>query len=532
MRQLYNVQRAPEGMTDLDGCFEASGGTEYENRGRNFMSFTTREKYQLYINGTWTEPLKSRYRDIINPSTGKLLCSAASSSEADVDKAVQAAAQAFPVWKKTTPVERQNALLKIAALIEENLEYLAWLVSTEMGMPKESSLHLEVPGAADHFRYFAGCVRAEEGNAAVIDPTQYGITIREPLGVCGLIVPWNFPLGIGSWKLAPALAAGNTIVFKPSINSPVSILELARLIDEAQVLPPGVLNIVTGSGSECGEALAKNPGIAKISLTGSVEAGRKVLHNAAETITPATMELGGKSPNIIFSDCNMDQAVEGAVIALGIYNQGEVCSAGTRAFVHNDIHDEFVSRLCALLEKQKVGPAWDDNTGMGPIVSKSQLEKIENYIRIGIDEGANLRSGGKRPEDPELKDGYYIQPTLFTEVKNSMTIAREEIFGPVLAVIPFSTEEEAIAMANDNDYGLGAGVWTQDINRAIRVSRALESGKVWVNTYDQVPAHVPFGGCKLSGYGRETHKMALDEYSYMKNIFIETSGQPYGFYPE
>ena len=401
-----------------------------------------------------------------------------------------------------------------------------------MGMPKNSALHLEIPGAADHFKYFAGCVRAEEGASAVINPTQYSITIREPFGVCGLIVPWNFPLGIGAWKLAPALAAGNTVVFKPSINSPVSILELVRLIDEAGILPAGVLNVVTGSGKLCGDAVAKNPGIRKLSITGSVSAGRSVLKAVADNVTPVTLELGGKSPNIFFDDCNMDQAVEGAVIGLGVYNQGEVCSAGTRAFVHERIYDEFVKRVSSVLSKLPVGPAWNDETEMGPIVSKGQLDKIMDYIEIGKKEGATLYSGGSRLDSGYLGKGYFMEPAVFTDVANSMRIAREEIFGPVLAVIKFSTEEEVIRMANDNDYGLGAGVWTRDINRAIRVSRGIESGKVWVNTYDQVPANVPFGGIKKSGFGRETHKMALDEYSYMKNIMIETGDEPYGFYSE
>lgn len=496
------------------------------------MTFSLKDEYLLYIGGEWEKAESGKMMEVENPSTGEIICKVSAAGEKDVDKAVKAAGKAFPEWSMTTPIERQDCLLAIADVIEKNLEYLSWIVSSEMGMPKASSLHLELPGAVDHYKYFAGCIRAEEGTAAVITPTQYGITIREPIGVCGLIVPWNFPLGIGAWKLAPALAAGNTVVFKPSINSPVSMLELARLIDEEEILPKGVLNIVTGSGSVCGDAIANNPSIDKISITGSVEAGQSVLRAASKSITPSTMELGGKSPNIFFNDCKMDKAVEGAIIGLGVYNQGEVCSAGTRVFIQDDIYDSFVERVCNILRKLEVGLAWDDKTEMGPIVSKTQMEIILKYIDIGKNEGAHLLLGGKRIKKENLMKGYFIEPTVFTEVNNSMRIAREEIFGPVLSIIKFSSEEEVIQMANDNDYGLGAGVWTQDINRALRVARAIRSGKVWINTYDQVPAHVPFGGVKKSGFGRETHKMALDEYSYMKNIFIEISEEPYGFYPE
>jgi aldehyde dehydrogenase (NAD+) len=496
------------------------------------MALNLKEEYKLYIGGEWVGPKSGQMMEVLNPSTGEVLAKVPAAGKEDVDAAVQAARTAFPEWSQTTPIQRQDALLKIADVLNEHAEYLAELVSSEMGMPKGSSTFIEIPGAVDHFKYFAGCIRAEEGFVATIDPENMGVTIREPIGVCGLIVPWNFPLGIGSWKLAPALAAGNTVVFKPSSYSPLSILEAARLIDEAGILPKGVLNVVTGSGNTCGKALTSHPGVDKLSLTGSVEAGKSVLSEASFHITPTTMELGGKSPNIFFDDCNMDKAVEGAIIGLGVYNQGEVCSAGTRAFVQAGIYDEFVRRVCNILANLKVGVAWDDETGMGPIVSKEQMEKILSYIELGKKEGATLKVGGHLLTTPPLDKGNFMEPTVFVDVDNSMRIAQEEIFGPVLCVIRFETEEEAVAMANDNEYGLGSGVWTKSFSKALRVAKAIRTGKVWVNTYDQVPANVPFGGCKRSGFGRETHKMALDEYSNFKNIYLAFGEKPFGLYPE
>ncbi|NLW06528.1 MAG: aldehyde dehydrogenase family protein [Clostridia bacterium] len=496
------------------------------------MALTLKNVYQLYINGEWVNASSGKTIEVDNPSTGEVLTKIQEANKDDIDRAVTAAQAALTEWCQTTPVERQDYLLKIAEVIEKNNDYLAEIVSAEMGMPASTSSFLEIPGAADHFKYFAGCIRAEEGFVATIDANDIAITIREPLGVCGLIIPWNFPISISAWKLAPALAAGNTVVIKPSSHSPLSLLELVRLIDEAGILPRGVINVVTGSGKVCGAALTSHPGIDKLSLTGSVEAGKNVLREASCNIIPATMELGGKSPNIFFADCDLDKAVEGAILGLGVHNQGEVCSAGTRAFVQAEIYDEFVERVCKVLAKLKVGPAWNDETEMGPIVSKEQMEKVLSYIEIGKAEGARLKLGGKRITTPPLDKGYFVEPTVFVDVKNSMRIAQEEIFGPVLCIIKFVSEEEVIQMANDNDYGLGAGVWTRDINRALRVSRAIRTGKVWINTYDQVPANVPFGGCKKSGFGREVHKMAIDEYSNFKTIYIHTGEKPYGFYPE
>ncbi len=496
------------------------------------MALNLKKEYKLYIGGEWVSPKSGKMMEVRNPSNGEILTHVPSAGPEDIDAAVAAAHAAFPEWSQTTPIQRQDALLKIAEVLDHNAEYLAEVVSSEMGMPKGSSTFIEIPGAVDHFKYFAGCIRAEEGFVATIDPENMGVTIREPIGVCGLIVPWNFPMGIGSWKLAPALAAGNTVVFKPSSYSPLSILEAARLIDEAGILPKGVFNVVTGGGESCGKALTSHPGIDKLSLTGSVGAGKSVLSEASCHITPTTMELGGKSPNIFFDDCNMDKAVEGAIIGLGVYNQGEVCSAGTRAFVQAGIYDAFVDRVCKILANLKVGPAWDDETGMGPIVSPEQMEKILSYIELGKQEGATLKVGGHRILTEPLDKGNYLEPTVFVDVANSMRIAQEEIFGPVLCVIKFETEEEAVRMANDNEYGLGSGVWTQNFSKALRVAKAIRTGKVWVNTYDQVPANVPFGGCKRSGFGRETHKMALDEYSNFKNIYLAFGEAPYGLYPE
>jgi aldehyde dehydrogenase (NAD+) len=496
------------------------------------MALDLRETYGFHIGGVWVEPGSGRTMEVVNPSTGEMLCRVGDGGSGDVDGAVAAARSACKAWGRTTALRRQDALNGIARILEENGEYLAEIVSSEMGMPREVSTEIELPGAADHFKYFAGCIRAEEGFVAAIDGESYGITLREPRGVCGLIVPWNFPLGIAAWKLAPALAAGNTVVIKPSSASPVSLLEMARLIGEADVLPKGVLNVVTGSGATCGRALAAHPGVDKLSITGSVEAGRSVLSDAASNVTPATMELGGKSPNIFFEDCDMDMAVEGALLGLGVYNQGEVCSAGTRALVQASIHDEFVRRVVAVMERIRIGVAWDEKTQMGPLVSREQMEKVLSYVEIGRKEGATLVTGGSRITDPPLDRGWFVRPAVFTKVDNGMRIAREEIFGPVLCVIPYETEEEAIALANESEYGLAAGVWTRDVNRVFRVSRELKTGKVWVNTYDQVPAHVPFGGSKRSGYGRETHKMALDEYSTFKNIYLSLADRPMGLYPE
>ena len=491
------------------------------------MKVNFQEKYKLFISGKWQDASDKATVRTYNPATGEFLAEIADASEKDVDDAVKSARKAFATWSKTTPVERAAVLNKIADIIDENAEYLATVETIDNGKPIRETLGADIPLASDHFRYFAGVIRADEGTSSMIDENTLNIILREPLGVVGQIVPWNFPFLMAAWKLAPVLAAGDVSVFKPSSSTSLSVLELMRLIQD--VIPSGVINVITGRGSKSGEYLQHNKGIDKLAFTGSTEVGRQIGLSAAERIIPATLELGGKSANIFFSDANMDMALEG--IQLGIlFNQGQVCSAGSRIFVQEDFYDEFMEKAISAFEKVKVGNPLDPNTQMGAQVSEAQLKKILKYIEIGNEEGAKVATGGERFIEGDAKNGYFMKPTLLTDVTNDMRVAREEIFGPVGVVIKFKTEDEVIAMANDSDYGLGGGVFTTNLNRAVRVARGIRTGRVWVNTYNTFPAGATFGGYKESGIGRETHKTILESYTQKKNIIVNLAETPGGMY--
>ncbi len=408
-------------------------------------------------------------------------------------------------------------------------ELLATVESMDNGKPIRETMAIDVPYSSDHFRYFAGAIRTEEGSASVLDGNFLSLILREPIGVVGQIVPWNFPFLMGAWKLAPALAAGNCIVFKSSSSTPLSMLVFMELIED--LLPAGVLNLITGSGSRSGQYMLDHPGFRKLAFTGSTEIGLDVAKAAADKLIPSTLELGGKSANIYFEDCPWDMALDGLQLGI-LFNQGQVCCAGSRVFVQESIYDKFVEQAVEAFKKIKVGDPLDMNTQMGSQINEKQVEKILSYINIAKEEGAVIACGGDRYTEGSCKDGCFMQPTLITNVTNDMRVAQEEIFGPVAVVIKFRTEEEVIAMANDSQYGLGGAVWTKDINRAIRVSRGIETGRMWVNTYNQIPAGAPFGGYKKSGIGRETHKVILDHYTQQKNIMINLNETPSGFYPK
>ena len=491
------------------------------------MNIKIQEKYQLYIGGEWKDSSDGTTIKTYNPANGELLSEIADATEKDVDDAVKAARKAFETWGKTTPAERAIILNKIADIIDNNAEYLATIETMDNGKPIRETTCADIPLAADHFRYFAGVIRADEGVASNIDENTLNLILREPIGVVGQIVPWNFPFLMAAWKLAPVLAAGDTSVFKPSSTTSLSVLEFMKLIQD--IVPKGVINIITGRGSKSGEYLQHNEGIDKLAFTGSTEVGREIGLSAAKRIIPATLELGGKSANIFFSDADMNMALEG--IQLGIlFNQGQVCSAGSRIFVQEDFYDEFIEKAVNAFEKVKVGNPLDSTTQMGAQVSEAQLNKILKYIEIGKNEGAKVITGGERFVEGDARNGYFMKPTLLVDVNNNMRVAREEIFGPVGVVIKFKTEDEVIAMANDSNYGLGGGVFTRDINRAIRVAKSIRTGRVWVNTYNSFPAGATFGGYKESGIGRETHKSILDAYTQKKNIIVNLSEKPGGMY--
>jgi len=485
------------------------------------------KKYQLYIDGRWVDAADGKTFEAHCPADGKLLATCANATREDVDAAVAAARKAFPAWRDISAQQRAGYLLKIADLIDANAEKLAMIETLDNGKPIRETRAIDVPLASDHFRYFASAIRTQEGQAVMIDKDTMSIILREPIGVVGQIIPWNFPFLMGAWKIAPALAAGNTIVMKPSSTTSLSMLEFAKLLD--QVLPPGVVNVVTGKGSTTGNYVLEHPGFNKLAFTGSTEVGYEIADAAAKKLIPATLELGGKSANIYFEDCPWEKAIEGTQIGI-LFNQGQVCCAGSRVFVQDSIYDKFVAEMTAAFEKVKVGLPWQDDTMMGAQIDEVQLHKILAYVDVGQSEGARLVTGGKRLTDGVLGKGSFMAPTLFADVKNSMRIAQEEIFGPVVSVIRFKDEQEVIALANDSEYGLGGAVWTKDINRALRVARAVETGRMWVNTYNQLPAHTPFGGYKKSGIGRETHKMMLEHYSQAKNIYISMTESKMGLY--
>ncbi len=489
-------------------------------------------RYDNFIGGRWVAPVEGQYFDVITPISGKVYTQAARSGAADIELALDAAHAAAASWGATPAAERANVLLRIADRIEQNLEKLAYAETVDNGKPMRETLNADVPLAVDHFRYFAGCLRAQEGALSEIDAHTIAYHFHEPLGVVGQIIPWNFPLLMAAWKLAPALGAGNCVVLKPAESTPVSILLMAELI--ADLLPPGVLNIVNGYGKEAGMPLAQSKRIAKVAFTGSTATGRVIAQAAATNLIPATLELGGKSPNIFFPDIAaqdddlLDKAIEGLV--LFAFNQGEVCTCPSRALIHESIYDTFIARAIDRVKAIRQGNPLDTETMMGAQASSMQLDKILSYLEIGKQEGAQCLIGGGRAQlGGDLAGGYYIQPTLF-KGNNQMRIFREEIFGPVLAITTFKTEEEALAIANDTPYGLGAGVWSRDINTAFRMGRAIQAGRVWTNCYHAYPAHATFGGYKESGIGRETHKMMLDHYQQTKNLLVSYSPKKLGFF--
>lgn len=491
------------------------------------MEVNLQEKYGLFIGGEWVDASTDKTIDVMNPATGKKISSISEASEQDVDTAVKAAQKAFESWSKTSPIERQNVLLKIADLIDSHKEYLATIESMDNGKPIRETLNADIPLGADHFRYFAGAIRSEEGDAKMLDGNTLSMILREPIGVVGQIIPWNFPFLMAAWKLAPALAAGCTVVMKPSSHTSLSVLTLMRII--AKAVPAGVINIVTGSGSGTGNYLLAHKGLSKLAFTGSTDVGKNVYEAACAKMIPATLELGGKSANIFFDDCDWDMAMDGAQLGI-LFNQGQVCSAGSRIFVQDTIYDRFVESLAKIFSEVKVGDPLDPNTQMGAVIYESQLKKVLSCVEKGKAEGARLVVGGKRLTDGALGEGFFMAPTIFADVTNDMSIAQEEIFGPVVVIQKFSTEEEVIKLANDSIYGLGGGVFTTNLNRAIRVARGVHTGRMWVNTYNSFPVGAPFGGYKQSGIGRETHKVILEHYTQMKNIMINLNEQPSGMY--
>ena len=485
-------------------------------------------RYQLFIGGQWRDASDGEFFTTKCPANGEKLAECAQATKEDVDDAVREAWKAFETWKKVPTSERAAILNKIADIIDANTEHLAMVESLDNGKPIRETMAIDIPLSAKHFRYFAGCIMAEEGSANILDEQFLSLILREPIGVVGQIVPWNFPFLMAAWKLAPVLAAGCCTVFKPSSDTSLSVLEFARLVQD--VIPKGVFNVITGSGSKSGQYMLDHKGFRKLAFTGSTEVGRQVALAAADRLIPATLELGGKSANIFFPDCNWEQAIDGLQLGI-LFNQGQVCCAGSRVFVHEDIYDKFLEDAVKAFNNVKVGVSWDPETQMGSQINERQLEKILSYVEIGKQEGARLICGGERITDGELAKGCFMRPTLLADVTNDMRVAQEEIFGPVACILKFRDEDEVIRMANDNAYGLGGAVWTRDLNRAIRVSRGIETGRMWVNTYNQIPEGSPFGGYKESGIGRETHKVILEHYTQMKNIMINLSEAPSGFYP-
>jgi len=491
-----------------------------------------RKRYGNYIGGTWVEPVEGQYFENVTPVTGKVLCEIPRSTAADVEKALDAAHKAKKAWGKTSTTERSNILLRIAAVVEENLDLLAACETWDNGKPIRETTAADIPLVADHFRYFAGAIRAQQGGISEIDHDTIAYHYHEPLGVVGQIIPWNFPLLMAAWKLAPALAAGNCVVLKPAEQTPVSILILMELIGD--LLPAGVLNVVNGFGREVGKELASNPRINKVAFTGSTVTGRMIMQYASENIIPLTLELGGKSPNIFFADVMdqdedyIDKAIEGMV--LFAFNQGEVCTCPSRALIQESIYDKFMERALQRVAAIKQGNPLDVDTMLGAQASKQQFEKIASYLDLGRKEGAEVLIGGNPAKlAGDLSGGFYIQPTLF-KGNNKMRIFQEEIFGPVLSVTTFKDDAEALEIANDTLYGLGAGVWTRDMNRAYRFGREIEAGRVWTNCYHLYPAHAAFGGYKQSGIGRENHLMMLDHYQQTKNQLISYSDKKLGLF--
>jgi aldehyde dehydrogenase len=496
------------------------------------MPLKLKRRYGNYVAGEWMAPLSQAYFENTTPVTGQVLCEIPRSNAADIDRALDAAHAAKREWGKTSVSKRARILEQIAERMEQNLEMLATVETWDNGKPIRETMAADLPLAIDHFRYFAGAIRAQEGSISEIDETTVAYHYHEPLGVVGQIIPWNFPLLMATWKLAPALAAGNCIVLKPAEQTPLSILVWLELVGD--LLPPGVLNVVNGFGLEAGKPLASSSRIAKIAFTGETTTGRLIMQYASQNLIPVTLELGGKSPNIFFEDVMahddafLDKAIEGFVMFA--LNQGEVCTCPSRALIQESIYDRFIEKVMPRVKAIKQGNPLAADTMLGAQASSEQLEKILSYIDIGKQEGAEILTGGKRAVfEGELAGGYYVQPTVF-KGKNSMRIFQEEIFGPVVSVTTFKDEDEALAMANDTLYGLGAGVWTRDMNRAYHFGREIQAGRVWTNCYHLYPAHAAFGGYKQSGIGRENHKMMLDHYQQTKNQLVSYSPNKLGFF--
>ncbi|WXL24951.1 aldehyde dehydrogenase family protein [Ectopseudomonas mendocina] len=504
----------------------------YAKPGTQGALLTLKPRYGNYINGEFVAPVNGVYFTNTSPVDGSVIGEFPRSDRDDIERALDAAHAAADAWGRTSVQERSHILLKIADRIEQNLELLAVTETWDNGKPVRETLNADIPLAADHFRYFAGCLRAQEGSTAEINDTTAAYHFHEPLGVVGQIIPWNFPLLMGAWKLAPALAAGNAIVLKPAEQTPLGITVLMELIGD--LLPKGVLNVVQGFGREAGEALATSKRIAKIAFTGSTPVGSHIMKCAAENIIPSTVELGGKSPNIFFEDIMkaepafIEKAAEGLVLAF--FNQGEICTCPSRALVQESIFEPFMNEVMKKIKQIKRGNPLDTDTMVGAQASQQQFDKIMSYFEIAQQEGAELLTGGGAEKlEGSLATGYYIQPTLL-KGHNKMRIFQEEIFGPVVSVATFKDEAEALAIANDTEFGLGAGVWTRDINRAYRMGRGIKAGRVWTNCYHLYPAHAAFGGYKKSGVGRETHKMMLDHYQQTKNLLISYDINPLGFF--
>lgn len=506
--------------------------TDFAAPGQPGGKATFRSRYDHWINGGYVKPQSGQYFDNVTPVTGQVFCEIARGNAADIDAALDAAHAAAPGWGKTSPTERAIILNKIADRMEENLEAIAVAETWENGKPIRESINADIPLAIDHFRYFAGAIRAQEGSLGQLDDDTVAYHFHEPLGVVGQIIPWNFPILMAVWKLAPALAAGNCVVLKPAEQTPASILFLMELIGD--LLPPGVVNVVNGFGVEAGKPLASSPRIAKIAFTGETTTGRLIMQYASDNIIPVTLELGGKSPNVFFADVAAendafyDKALEG--FALFALNQGEVCTCPSRALVDAKIYDKFmadaVSRTQAIIQ----GHPLDSATMIGAQVSTDQLEKILSYIEIGTQEGAKILTGGQRADlGGELSGGYYVTPTIF-EGDNKMRVFQEEIFGPVVSVTKFNDFDDAMQIANDTLYGLGAGVWSREMNTAYRAGREIKAGRVWTNCYHAYPAGAAFGGYKASGIGRENHKMMLDHYQQTKNLLVSYSPNKLGFF--
>ncbi|MBY8046798.1 aldehyde dehydrogenase [Vibrio fluvialis] len=504
----------------------------YAQPGTNNAIFNFKSHYDNYIGGQWVKPVNGEYFGNISPVNGQVYCQVARSGAEDINLALDAAHEVRAQWGKTSVAERANILLKIADRVEANLEKLAFVETWENGKPIRETLAADLPLVVDHFRYFAGCIRAQEGSAAEIDANTAAYHFPEPIGVVGQIIPWNFPMLMAAWKLAPAIAAGCCVVLKPAEQTPTSILVLMETIGD--LLPPGVVNVVNGYGAEAGQALATSNRIAKLAFTGSTDVGHHILKCAAESLIPSTVELGGKSPNIYFADvfdhedAYLEKCLEGTLLAF--FNQGEVCTCPSRVLIHESIYDKFIAKLVERAKTIKQGNPLDSDTQVGAQASQEQFDKILSYLEIGRQEGAQVLCGGEvAQQQGDISQGYYIQPTMLAG-HNKMRVFQEEIFGPVIAITTFKDEAEALAIANDTEYGLGAGVWTRDTNLAYRMGRNIEAGRVWINCYHAYPAHAAFGGYKKSGIGRETHKMMLDHYQNTKNLLVSYDVNPLGFF--